>query len=130
MCCFFFSSRRRHTRWTGDWSSDVCSSDLPKPAIVPSSVTPQISHLKRRTALNARRQSTPPSDSAPPHAALTGGTDGGTITGGVEPGGSGRWLIVMEYVPLGVARGVAVLSCVSSSMRVASPIPCDARSHV
>src|SRR5690348_3635784 len=25
--CFFFSSRRRHTRWTGDWSSDVCSSD-------------------------------------------------------------------------------------------------------
>src|SRR5690348_7566776 len=22
------SSRRRHTRWTGDWSSDVCSSDL------------------------------------------------------------------------------------------------------
>src|SRR6267154_3382521 len=28
MLCFFFSSRRRHTRWTGDWSSDVCSSDL------------------------------------------------------------------------------------------------------
>src|SRR5690348_685043 len=26
--CFFFSSRRWHTRWTGDWSSDVCSSDL------------------------------------------------------------------------------------------------------
>src|ERR1039457_7301966 len=34
MCCvvgflfFFFSSRRRHTRLQGDWSSDVCSSDL------------------------------------------------------------------------------------------------------
>src|SRR5256885_8426092 len=26
--CFFFSSRRRHTRLQGDWSSDVCSSDL------------------------------------------------------------------------------------------------------
>src|SRR6266508_5749469 len=26
--CFFFSSRRRHTRWPRDWSSDVCSSDL------------------------------------------------------------------------------------------------------
>src|SRR5689334_18693581 len=26
--CFFFSSRRRHTRWNCDWSSDVCSSDL------------------------------------------------------------------------------------------------------
>src|SRR5205807_6182254 len=29
MCVvFFFSSRRRHTRLQGDWSSDVCSSDL------------------------------------------------------------------------------------------------------
>src|SRR5437879_13173278 len=35
LCCvrqiyvvFFFSSRRRHTRYIGDWSSDVCSSDL------------------------------------------------------------------------------------------------------
>src|SRR3712207_9137685 len=28
MCCFFFSSRRRHTRYWRDWSSDVCSSDL------------------------------------------------------------------------------------------------------
>src|SRR2546422_7102338 len=33
VCCFFFfffSSRRRHTRCSRDWSSDVCSSDLPK----------------------------------------------------------------------------------------------------
>src|SRR3989454_5394726 len=28
---FFFSSRRRHTRLQGDWSSDVCSSDLVAP---------------------------------------------------------------------------------------------------
>src|SRR3712207_6951675 len=28
MFCFFFSSRRRHTRYWRDWSSDVCSSDL------------------------------------------------------------------------------------------------------
>src|SRR5437762_4695995 len=28
---FFFSSRRRHTRYIGDWSSDVCSSDLMAP---------------------------------------------------------------------------------------------------
>src|SRR5258707_5454047 len=28
MHCFFFSSRRRHTRYWRDWSSDVCSSDL------------------------------------------------------------------------------------------------------
>src|SRR5256885_8200098 len=30
---FFFSSRRRHTRLQGDWSSDVCSSDLMVSAI-------------------------------------------------------------------------------------------------
>src|SRR5256885_3838644 len=30
---FFFSSRRRHTRLQGDWSSDVCSSDLYPAAI-------------------------------------------------------------------------------------------------
>src|ERR1039457_2194880 len=29
---FFFSSRRRHTRLQGDWSSDVCSSDLQVPS--------------------------------------------------------------------------------------------------
>src|SRR5260370_945974 len=28
IACFFFSSRRRHTRFKCDWSSDVCSSDL------------------------------------------------------------------------------------------------------
>src|SRR2546426_6579962 len=37
ICCFFFSSRRRHTRLQGDWSSDVCSSDLAAPASSPVS---------------------------------------------------------------------------------------------
>src|SRR5207302_7709115 len=32
---FFFSSRRRHTRFSRDWSSDVCSSDLRQVADVP-----------------------------------------------------------------------------------------------
>src|SRR2546427_12731594 len=32
MLFFFFSSRRRHTRFDCDWSSDVCSSDLAKKA--------------------------------------------------------------------------------------------------
>src|SRR5437879_10090194 len=30
---FFFSSRRRHTRYIGNWSSDVCSSDLTRPSM-------------------------------------------------------------------------------------------------
>src|SRR3712207_7493796 len=34
---FFFSSRRRHTRYWRDWSSDVCSSDLRLP--LPRGVT-------------------------------------------------------------------------------------------
>src|SRR3989475_8281383 len=33
MCFFFFSSRRRHTRFDCDWSSDVCSSDLGEAAL-------------------------------------------------------------------------------------------------
>src|SRR3712207_7692269 len=34
---FFFSSRRRHTRYWRDWSSDVCSSDLKN---IPKNKTP------------------------------------------------------------------------------------------
>src|SRR5262245_60345033 len=36
--CFFFSSRRRHTRCLSDWSSDVCSSDLQQLRAVPANV--------------------------------------------------------------------------------------------
>src|SRR5690606_32439740 len=36
---FFFSSRRRHTRFSRDWSSDVCSSDLAEPEPLTSSFT-------------------------------------------------------------------------------------------
>src|SRR5690554_4531475 len=37
---FFFSSRRRHTRCGRDWSSDVCSSDLPGKAAQPKMLWP------------------------------------------------------------------------------------------
>src|SRR5690606_30898381 len=61
ICCisFFFSSRRRHTRFSRDWSSDVCSSDLKQIAtrVVPvrASVveTPQQQQMKLYVA--ARR---------------------------------------------------------------------------
>src|SRR2546430_11351501 len=36
MLLFFFSSRRRHTRFDCDWSSDVCSSDLSPGAAPPA----------------------------------------------------------------------------------------------
>src|SRR5688572_30989137 len=37
---FFFSSRRRHTRFDCDWSSDVCSSDLVVLTGTPEGVSP------------------------------------------------------------------------------------------
>src|SRR2546426_12358413 len=53
--CFFFSSRRRHTRLQGDWSSDVCSSDLLHVVIYPvdASVAPQMHRrgISRRAVL-------------------------------------------------------------------------------
>src|SRR5687768_17764513 len=48
---FFFSSRRRHTRCSRDWSSDVCSSDL---AAAPTSPT---AWSTRRCASAPRRRS-------------------------------------------------------------------------
>src|SRR5690625_6736350 len=41
MVVFFFSSRRRHTRWPRDWSSDVCSSDLLAPLLAQSATLPR-----------------------------------------------------------------------------------------
>src|SRR5690625_6343564 len=39
MLLFFFSRRRRHTRWPRDWSSDVCSSDLGRSPRLPLEIT-------------------------------------------------------------------------------------------
>src|SRR5215467_16005817 len=44
---FFFSSRRRHTRLQGDWSSDVCSSDL-------ASTPPAMANATRRPSTLVR----------------------------------------------------------------------------
>src|SRR3712207_6977568 len=62
---FFFSSRRRHTRYWRDWSSDVCSSDLPP----------------RSTTLRF------PNRSRPSRAPLDPQVGGG----GVEERGMGTW---------------------------------------
>src|SRR2546430_3412493 len=45
--CFFFSSRRRHTRFDCDWSSDVCSSDLAKRASASSFDNSQIEQAEK-----------------------------------------------------------------------------------
>src|SRR5947209_4674868 len=50
LCFFFFSSRRRHTRYWRDWGSDVCSSDLLAlypPDAIPASMRRTQHHLRR-----------------------------------------------------------------------------------
>src|SRR3989449_5204664 len=47
---FFFSSRRRHTRCSRDWSSDVCSSDLTERPTIERAVTAIRTELKARLA--------------------------------------------------------------------------------
>src|SRR3989449_1499356 len=64
---FFFSSRRRHTRCSRDWSSDVCSSDLAwnvatgvisveSPALVELRTEPSTSLLPIHTLTNVRSE--------------------------------------------------------------------------
>src|SRR5215208_7932900 len=58
MLVFFFSSRRRHTRWPRDWSSDVCSSDLEAVGLAHHAVRrdaePREIRLDRRRELRLR----------------------------------------------------------------------------
>src|SRR5437870_1333250 len=77
---FFFSSRRRHTRWPRDWSSDVCSSDLPWP---PLAIQGEDS-IAARPALSPPQRSGRGSDSWP---ATRRGTapEQGRVTGCRDP---------------------------------------------
>src|SRR2546429_189479 len=53
MSIFFFSSRRRHTRCSRDWSSDVCSSDLEDEIIlarVDGKAIYRLAHARSRSA--------------------------------------------------------------------------------
>src|SRR5438445_13075767 len=55
MHCFFFSSRRRHTRYWRDWSSDVCSSDLFPELFLPIAVGKNYSGKKLLTSAPSGR---------------------------------------------------------------------------
>src|SRR5690606_40103590 len=55
---FFFSSRRRHTRFSRDWSSDVCSSDLQ------ASGMPKEAREKAKAELNKLKMMSPMSAEA------------------------------------------------------------------
>src|SRR5699024_12078625 len=98
--CFFFSSRRRHTRSKRDWSSDVCSSDLGQAWVgrdaghVPAHVRQRVSVARseeRRVGKECRGRG-----SAAHQVEKTGGLSlDGAETGAGGPGGghagSGIW---------------------------------------
>src|SRR3989449_354884 len=52
---FFFSSRRRHTRCSRDWSSDVCSSDLVRPQEVNEAIRPVFDDRDKAAAIDKGR---------------------------------------------------------------------------
>src|SRR2546430_15930191 len=56
MFFFFFSSRRRHTRFDCDWSSDVCSSDLPNILIAFMIASGGLTGLHRPCHRNGRKR--------------------------------------------------------------------------
>src|SRR2546421_3188582 len=78
---FFFSSRRRHTRSDRDWSSDVCSSDLP---------------ARRRSRTRPRRGGHPPPDAVLRHGHHEGRVRllrrAGAVAQGGHPRGTGQGL--------------------------------------
>src|SRR5690625_1497870 len=59
---FFFSSRRRHTRWPRDWSSDVCSSDL-YPLTVPGQTVLSDQNMSIRIELVEEKEQLPQNSS-------------------------------------------------------------------
>src|SRR3712207_1090331 len=98
MVVFFFSSRRRHTRYWRDWSSDVCSSDL---GGGPGEALGQAPHaLPTRCLLRRGHGRVPGRGRAPagrgglpagvPGAACAPGLPGGGLRGGTVPTPRGR----------------------------------------
>src|SRR3989454_2670677 len=69
---FFFSSRRRHTRLQGDWSSDVCSSDLTREAC-PWASRSSASRSARRASSRSRGRCSSATPSAAHHCSTAKG---------------------------------------------------------
>src|SRR5699024_11693127 len=72
--CFFFSSRRRHTRSKRDWSSDVCSSDLRTSGKLSEKRRNSVRGIRKRILFERRDR--PPERSLFPVPSGSG-TDGG-----------------------------------------------------
>src|SRR5207302_5657400 len=83
---FFFSSRRRHTIFSRDWSSDVCSSDLPSRIRRGALSRPLRGGAPRRIRLGPRRESTfHPSQAGAAHSVFLPVDSRGRLFGGPAP---------------------------------------------
>src|SRR3989475_10754783 len=94
---FFFSSRRRHTRFDCDWSSDVCSSDLETQMLVDraeqvvfdlsqSRVTTEFSHIEELLKESFERITALYEAGADVTGAPSGFRDLDRLTSGFQPG--------------------------------------------
>src|SRR6266508_1254227 len=95
MLFFFFSSRRRHTSWPRDWSSDVCSSDLGQAAHLPAPLVGEV-HAHRAGE------------------AVLGGELGRAVPDEVEAGGHGPQAGGGEALPPADVGGRTVAGLVAS----------------
>src|SRR3712207_8833238 len=105
--CFFFSSRRRHTRYWRDWSSDVCSSDLLTPRSPPLSGGRIVSLCGRDPAAARRAARAPVTD-------VPRGREEAGVTTVLEMGPAlvrGSWRLTRSAaaVPVRVAREATAL---------------------
>src|SRR2546430_5893169 len=80
LICFFFSSRRRHTRFDCDWSSDVCSSDLEQRVRVRR---PGVGEDDPEVAARGPGTEPPPEQEQPEHREQVE-RDRGRVSGGQE----------------------------------------------
>src|SRR5688500_94541 len=105
---FFFSSRRRHTRLQGDWSSDVCSSDLPRRLRRrPRDRARAVAHPARAAvpAAEHRRVHRVPARALPPAA---GAVRAPPQDGVSVPARARGWLAVGAVVAIGLVLSVVV----------------------
>src|SRR5256886_6624578 len=111
---FFFSSRRRHTRFDCDWSSDVCSSDLARPVF--ADIEPDTFNISTEALAGALKPSTKAVISvdlfgqmAPIEAITDAAGDRPVIEDAAQSIGArrkvdGKWVIAGEAAPVGAFR--------------------------
>src|SRR5260370_10821720 len=111
---FFFSSRRRHTRFKCDWSSDVCSSDL---AMVETIKVPDQDRFHLKPVLIGDLDGLH-------HRAVDGVADGAAELGlrALAQGDSDQWhAVAMPHPPRGCVRARCAGGTTSGASAAKSP---------